>query len=408
MNFLRNAVSHTRLNYRISRVVGEAVGEQQIASAREECVALAEEFPEQLLTTLSTFLTPSHPAKAVRGLELLEYLVQSCSRAFHVALAKCHPAQQKLLGLAMHRCGSDRQLREAQRLARLTILEYSRIFMADPDLQRLATLAGLFESQTRRSLLRCLNVQMRHVAFTDPRPADVILISPRKPEAAKTLGFSSSGMPYTSLQEFFAARVDKVEPPGMCKQPLPKSLTSPQRWTCQACGLVNSPMALLCSACETPRVFEPDREKEAAETENHHEPPQQEKEGTEVTHVDPAVGSSSSSPAAEKIGPEENRGRMTLFTGADHDDPPPMQLEGKRLVQSDGDASSLSATTVGSGGTGSGSESGGDAHSVEATRERISVGCYLFFFFAFSFVKCVDNTPGGFCDPKTPKKYFGT
>lgn len=281
MNFIRNAISNTRLQYRISKTINDAIVDSSVDGVMAECRELAETVPDMLLQSLATsFLSPNQPEKAFRAMELLESLVQSCSRVFHLALARSHLVQQKLLAIAMRRVDGTHPFQSrAQRLARLTLLEYSRIFMADPDLQKLSTLAALFESRTKRNLLRALNVQNRHIAFTEPRADDIIMISPRKSIGPKgpTAFLSSStqdgpspgssGMPYATLQEFFAARIDKIElPASIQKKQLPKSMTSPKRWVCPVCQQNNSPMALLCAACETPRLF-PEGVKDAEDEE---------------------------------------------------------------------------------------------------------------------------------------------
>lgn len=272
MSFLRDAIAHTRVNYRVARVVSTVLSSSPPTQASaalsscdgtaleslSECQQFSASHPEVILRSIAVFLSFSQGQKALRALRLLEYLVQTGNHSFHLSLSKCNSVQQRLLDLAMSRLPSSHDdvhevHKAVQRMARLTLLEYSRLFIGDEALQKLATLAGLFESQSRKHLMRCLNVEHRHVCFTEPQQGDFVLISPRPsptelPSSPSAGVAALPGAPYARLSDFFDAHSPLVP------APLPTSMTDPQRWECQACGEENSPMAQRCSTCETPRL----------------------------------------------------------------------------------------------------------------------------------------------------------
>jgi len=198
MSFFRDAITHTRVNYRAARMVSTVLSSSpptQASAASSSCDGIALEsltecqqfsvsHPEVILRSIAVFLSFSQGRKALRALRLLEYLVQTGNHSFHLSLSKCNSVQQRLLDLAMSRLppfhdDAHEVHKAVQRMARLTLLEYSRLFIGDEALQKLATLAGLFESQSRKHLMRCLNVEHRHVCFTEPQQRDFVLISPR-------------------------------------------------------------------------------------------------------------------------------------------------------------------------------------------------------------------------------------
>lgn len=206
MNYLLSAISSSRSKRRIYALINSVVSRINPEDEKEwnewpispavlnECVKIAEsDKVNWLFLAFFDFLRPSTPVKAYGALKLLEYFVQRCNRNFHVALANCTRLHEKLLNLAICRATEksdnwdysktkaedfllSKQSRQAQRLARLTLLEYSRIFVGDPLLEPLAALGTTFESRTKRNLFRAINIQERRVGFRKIEPSDVVLI----------------------------------------------------------------------------------------------------------------------------------------------------------------------------------------------------------------------------------------
>lgn len=302
---------------RIHHLIRDAVGKIDLAKLKEhgivpfpstflqECIQLAEgPHADWLLTAIAESLQPSSPMTAYGALKLLEYLVTWCNGSFHHAMSEHTQFREKLLGLAMARvvehveskptkknnqsasgkdvCHSQSHVsRDTQHLARLTILEYSRIFAGEEKLEPLAQLAASFEFRTKRSLLRAIHVQERHVGFREIKPEDVISIPSHSSEemsrrdvesrlpsyslhqdtsslqgSALGRGFSSSsfagvgssstsggggggggtedwiarpGMPYKNLQDFFSRTnhwANENTPSGSHQDPLHTSTLS--------------------------------------------------------------------------------------------------------------------------------------------------------------------------------------
>ncbi|KAK7200621.1 Zn-finger in Ran binding protein [Novymonas esmeraldas] len=234
MNYLRNVVSDVKLRYRAGRVVADCVLKREqphFPQFLTECVAIADESPELILSSIRLYLVFTQPESAYGGLLLLEQLVSLCNYAFHLSLARDYDTQDRIVHLAMKR-GEGEAHRKAQRLARLTLLEYSRVFVDDRDLLRLSALASSFEHRTHKSLMRCLNVQNRRVRFRDVASTDIIDISPKE-----CIGFTSSS----------TSRPVK---------PLQLS-SAPEVWPCHVCTYLNAPSAMRCAACETLRSVDP-------------------------------------------------------------------------------------------------------------------------------------------------------
>ncbi|TPP43482.1 hypothetical protein CGC20_7580 [Leishmania donovani] len=199
MNYLRTVVADVKLKYRASRVVAECVlrrEQPEFPQFLTECVTIADGHPELILSTIRLYLEYNQPERAHGGLLLLEQLVSLCNYAFHLALARDYDIQDRIIHLAMKR-GEGEAHQKTQRLARLTLLEYSRLFVDDRDLLRLSALVSSFEHRTHKSLMRCLNVQNRRVRFRDVEKSDIIPISPKE-----CVGFTSSsaGRPVKPLQ----------------------------------------------------------------------------------------------------------------------------------------------------------------------------------------------------------------
>ncbi|KAG5497790.1 hypothetical protein GH5_02580 [Leishmania sp. Ghana 2012 LV757] len=231
MNYLRTVVSDVKLKYRASRVVAECVlkrEQSEFPKFLTECVTIADGHPELILSTVRLYLAYSQPEKAYSGLLLLEQLVSLCNYAFHLALARDYDIQDRIIHLAMRR-GEGEAHQKAQRLARLTLLEYSRVFVDDRDLLRLSALLSSFEHRTHKSLMRCLNVQNRRVRFRDVEKSDIIPISPKE-----CAGYTS-----TSADR-------PVKPLQLC--------SAPEVWPCHVCTYLNAPSATRCAACETLRA----------------------------------------------------------------------------------------------------------------------------------------------------------
>lgn len=207
MNYILSAIASSRSKRRIYALINSVVSKISPEDEKErnelpispvvlnECVEVAEsDKVNSLFLAFFDFLRPSSPVKAYGALKLLEYFVQRCNRNFHVALANCTRLHEKILNLAIFRVTEksdnwdyskkkdedfllSKHSRQAQRLARLTILEYSRLFVGDSLLEPLAALAKTFESRTKRNLFRAINIQERRVGFRKIKPSDVILIA---------------------------------------------------------------------------------------------------------------------------------------------------------------------------------------------------------------------------------------
>ncbi|CAJ1031408.1 hypothetical protein Q4I30_005818 [Leishmania utingensis] len=241
MNYLRTIVSDVKLKYRASLVVDECVlgrEKPEFPKFLTECVTIADGHPELILSTIRLYLIYSQPESAYGGLLLLEQLVSLCNYAFHLALARDCDIQDLIIHLAVRR-GEGEAHRKAQRLARLTLLEYSRVFVDDRDLMRLSSLISSFEHRTHRSLMRCLNVQNRRVHFREVGVNDIVLISP---EECLGCPSSSAGRPVKPLQ----------------------LSSAPEVWPCHVCTYLNAPSATCCAACETLRT---------TDTSEHHSSP---------------------------------------------------------------------------------------------------------------------------------------
>ncbi|CAJ1990805.1 hypothetical protein conserved [Leishmania donovani] len=231
MNYLRTVVADVKLKYRASRVVAECVlrrEQPEFPQFLTECVTIADGHPELILSTIRLYLEYNQPERAHGGLLLLEQLVSLCNYAFHLALARDYDIQDRIIHLAMKR-GEGEAHQKTQRLARLTLLEYSRLFVDDRDLLRLSALVSSFEHRTHKSLMRCLNVQNRRVRFRDVEKSDIIPISPKE-----CVGFTSSSA-------------------GRPVKPLQLS-SAPEVWPCRVCAYLNAPSAMRCAACETLRT----------------------------------------------------------------------------------------------------------------------------------------------------------
>ncbi|KAG5498533.1 hypothetical protein JKF63_02819 [Porcisia hertigi] len=229
MDYLLSAVSHVRLKRRVAAVVADCVfrrEQQGFVKFLTECVALADRHPELVLSTVRHHLVLAHPEGTYGALLLLEQLVSLCNYGFHLALARDELIQDCIVHLAVAR-GEGEAHQKVQRLARLTLLEYSRIFVDDKDFLRLSALVSSFEHQTHKSLMRCLNVQNRRVRFRDVEQSDIIPISPKE-----SIGCTSST--------------------GRLVKPL-KLSSAPEVWPCHACTYLNAPSAKRCAACETLR-----------------------------------------------------------------------------------------------------------------------------------------------------------
>lgn len=227
MSFLERAFSNVKLSLRVSRVVHLAVSKgQDIRTHLVECVSLADEYPAMVLGELLQYLSYSHAELSFGALMLLEHLVGSCNYNFHVALANNPTVQEKIVTLAIRRA-EDEPHRKTQRLARLTILEYSRMFRDDKDLRPLSRLADAYERRTHKSLLRSLNVQQRKVGFKVIQPQDIVVYTPSD-QATSSVG---AGV----------------------KDIAPIKLSAAEVWPCHVCTYLNSPAASRCAACETVR-----------------------------------------------------------------------------------------------------------------------------------------------------------
>lgn len=230
MNYIRGIWSDVRLKYHVYQVVSDCVLKREEPSFTTdliECVELADAHAQLVLAALRKSLLFSNPISTYNTLLLLEQLVSLCNYTFHLALAQDYAIQDKIIYIAARRAETTDQ-RTAQRLARLTLLEYSRIFVDDRDLLRLSALASSFENRTRKSLLRSINIQHRKVHFRDVESGDIIPISPKE-----SLGSVSAG----------AAR--EVRPF--------KLAAAPEVWPCHVCAYLNAPSATKCAACETQR-----------------------------------------------------------------------------------------------------------------------------------------------------------
>ncbi|KAH9579819.1 zinc finger protein [Trypanosoma melophagium] len=210
MEFLRRTLADARLRLHVSATL--AAG-----GSLAEALALAERHPAVVLAVLRDGLTDAPPLAAQRRLRLLERLVDAGGYAFHRAMARDTALHAQLVRLAAARAETEEQ-RRTRRLARLTVLEYSRMFADDPELRSLTTLVGAVEKCTGRSLLRSIEVENKKVTFIEPRPEDIILISPIRRSAKDS--------------------------PAQVK---------PSTWSCHICTYMNKPNSAKCFACKTPK-----------------------------------------------------------------------------------------------------------------------------------------------------------
>ncbi|EAN94783.1 hypothetical protein C3747_113g79 [Trypanosoma cruzi] len=219
MDFLKRTFADTRLRYHVSKVLFAA--STSSAKLSTECLLLAEQHPTLVLAVLRENLQPgSHQSYAY--LLLLEKIVDACSFSFHAAMALDCTLHDKLVKLATTRAEGEEN-RKVRRLARLTLLEYSRMFVDVPELKSLSRLAGCVEKITGRSLMRSIEVESKKVTFVDPRPEDIILISPTEVPAKASL------------------------PPSR----------KPAVWSCHVCTYINRPHATVCVVCRTPKATRP-------------------------------------------------------------------------------------------------------------------------------------------------------
>ncbi|KAG8347467.1 hypothetical protein ERJ75_001243900 [Trypanosoma vivax] len=175
MDFLRRTFNDVKLRFHIHSTLFAAATVP--VSLSHECLELAERHPELVVTTLAAGLNSSSIQHSHGYLELLEKLVSSCSSSFHLAMARDYALQEALVSLITMPVEGAAQ-RGLRHLARLTLLEYSRIFADDPNLQRLSRLARIAEKRTGRHLLRAIELEDKSVRFIDPRPQDVIVFNP--------------------------------------------------------------------------------------------------------------------------------------------------------------------------------------------------------------------------------------
>lgn len=227
MNYLRSALSDARQRYHVNRIICAILLQRNnSAESIAEAVNFADRHPELVLTVMRNQLSYAKPDVVHRVLILLETLVGRCNYSFHIALAHYKPIQDKILALAIRRA-EDAEQRRTQHLARLTLLEYSRLFRDDVELAELAQLATLFEFKTHKNLMRCLNVHRRRVRFKEPCSTDVVLLR------ANDIGANPSDA--EASRAVAPIRISHVE---VCP--------------CMACGYLNAPSALVCASCETP------------------------------------------------------------------------------------------------------------------------------------------------------------
>ncbi|CCW67935.1 unnamed protein product [Phytomonas sp. Hart1] len=238
MNLIHHALSEFKLRTRVSRTLSEAL-QHRTPDSLQRVTELADAHPEVVLEALLPWLAPAKPLTSHAALLLLEHLVGACNYAFHLALARGRGLQERLLSLALVRA-EDESHRALQRLARLTLLEYSRGFADDPALRGLAGLLCVFETRTGKSLLRCLNVQRRTVRFRKVEPGDYILLSP-SPDSA------------TPTEDGAVTEADAEGPKGPRRALAPLRLTAAEVWPCRVCGYWNTPSGMRCAACETTR-----------------------------------------------------------------------------------------------------------------------------------------------------------
>ncbi|KEG10788.1 hypothetical protein DQ04_03291050 [Trypanosoma grayi] len=216
MDFLKRTFADAKLRLQVSRMLAAASTHPKQLST--ECLELAEKHPVQVLAVLRDNLNYPNAEQSYAYLLLLEKLVDSCSYSFHTAMARDATLHEKLVNLAVTRAEGIGH-RRVRRLARLTLLEYSRMFADDRDLQSLSQLAGVVERRTGRKLMRALEVERKAVKFIEPRPEDIIPITPHE--------WSTKASPQRQ---------------------------KPTTWSCHICTYMNKAYATKCLTCRTPRL----------------------------------------------------------------------------------------------------------------------------------------------------------
>ncbi|AAZ11725.1 Zn-finger in Ran binding protein and others, putative [Trypanosoma equiperdum] len=215
MEFFRRTFHDIKLRLHVSKVCSEA--SKAPAVPPTECMELAEAHPHLVASVIGDGLGRTSGAHLYGYLVLLEGLVNSCSSSFHSAMAQDCVLQENLVSLAIGRAeGSER--RRSRHLARLTLLEYSRMFADEPELQSLAVLARKVEQRTGRHLLRAIVLENKSVRFVDPRPQDIVVYSPTE----STVGTAASA-------------------------------DGPAAWPCPICTSVNRSTDETCLACGAAR-----------------------------------------------------------------------------------------------------------------------------------------------------------
>nr|CCC90880.1 conserved hypothetical protein [Trypanosoma congolense IL3000] len=184
MDFFRRTFNNIKLRLHISKVFQEASKYPVVLSP--ECLELAESYPAIVAAVIGDSLGKSSTLHVYGYLLLLEKLVNSCSSAFHSAMAQNCALQENLVLLATGRAdGAER--RRSRHLARLTLLEYSRMFADVPELRSLATLATAAEQRTGRHLLRAIVLENKSVRIIEPRPQDIVVFSPTESTAGSAV-----------------------------------------------------------------------------------------------------------------------------------------------------------------------------------------------------------------------------
>ncbi|CUG90221.1 Hypothetical protein, putative, partial [Bodo saltans] len=246
MQFLKSTVADYQLRTKISRAIADVTSNHRLTLKLADCddvIPFAEEHPKIVLHYIHERLSGTSHTAAYLSVLLLDILVNTCSYAFHEVLASEKSLQQRLVQLASERAESDSQ-RKVRSAARNVVLDFSRTFFDDSRLVSLSLLAEQVERKTGKKLLRSIQIERINVAVLDPRPEDIVLISPiRRGPTGRPLppnvGTGGGNDGSTVLHVGGSPN----------SSPTSSSPAMSKFWICERCTFVNSNSLEKCNAC---------------------------------------------------------------------------------------------------------------------------------------------------------------
>jgi hypothetical protein len=252
MQFLKSTVADYQLRTKISRAIADVTSNQRLTLKLADCddvIPFAEEHPKIVLHYLHERLSGTSHTAAYLSVLLLDILVNTCSYVFHEVLASEKALQQRLVALASERAESDSQ-RKVRSAARNVVLDFSRTFFDDSRLVSLSLLAEQVERKTGKKLLRSIQIERTNVRVIDPRPGDIIMISPIK------RGPTGRPLPVSVSGGSGGNDVSTVLHVGASSSPTTASSpTMSKFWICERCTFVNSNSLEKCNACGCKRTL---------------------------------------------------------------------------------------------------------------------------------------------------------